>query len=399
MSGERRVAHDPAERPFVVVWETDGSEGEPGERELDAAEARDLVRQVAAFGRPAPLFVVSGTDPFRRDDLPALIAYGTGLGVRTALSPTGAPALSGEQLRAVRDAGAVGLVLGLHGSTAELHDAVREMPGAHRRTLDTWDTARALGLKVRIDTAVSRRNLRGLPDIVRLVDRHGAALWSACFPVPAAPGPGGLRALTAREVEDVLNFVHDAGLALPVKTTGAHHFRRVVLQRRILAEHGDDPVAVLGLGPLYRELRDRTPGLGTRTRPPLDADTGRGFVHVSPTGTVHPGGCLPLSAGTVRRASLTSLYRTSPLFTGLRAAGMLRGRCGACEFRRVCGGSRSRAYGITGDPYAEEPWCAYQPGAFPYRHEVAQALATHYARPRPAKPPFAARRTEEEQPR
>ncbi|MEW2131104.1 radical SAM protein [Streptomyces sp. NPDC005435] len=391
------MAHDPAERPLVVVWETGEGEGGPREGELDAAQARDLVRQVAAFGRPAPLFVVSGADPFRRDDLPALIDYGAGLGVRTALSPTGAPALGGDQLRAVRDAGAVGLVLGLDGATPELHDAVRDLPGAYRRTLDTWDTARALGVKVRIDTAVTRRNLRGLPDIVRLAHRRGAALWSACFPVPTLPERG-VRALTAGEVEDVLHFVYDAGLAVPVKTTGAHHFRRVALQRRILADRGEDHAAILRLGPLYRELRDRVPR--ARTRPPLDADadTGRGFVHVSPTGTVHPGGCLPLDAGNVRRAPLTSLYRTSPLFTGLRAAGMLGGRCGACEFRRVCGGSRSRAYGVTGDPYAEEPWCAYQPGSFPYRREVARALAARYARPRPAKPPFAARRAAEEPP-
>ncbi|MEU6243849.1 radical SAM/SPASM domain-containing protein [Streptomyces sp. NPDC047024] len=393
------MAHDPAERPVVVVWETDGGEVKLAERELDATEARELVRQVAAFGRPTPLFVVSGADPFRRDDLPGLIAYATGLGVRTALNPTGAPELGGERLRAVRDAGAVGLVLGLDGATAEPHDTVRGLPGAHRRTLDAWDTARALGMKVRIDTAVSRRNLRELPDLVRLAERHGATLWSACFPVPAEPERAPC-ALTAREVEDVLNFVHDAGLAVPVKTTGAHHFRRVALQRRILADRGDDHVAVLGLGPLYRELRDRalTLGLGTRTRtrPPLDTDTGRGHLHVSPTGTVHPSGCLPLAAGNVRRSTLTSLYRTSPLFTGLRAPGMLGGRCGACEFRRVCGGSRSRAYGVTGDPYAEEPWCAYQPGSFPHRRELAEALAARYARPRPAKPPFAAGRPEEE---
>ncbi|MEE1805355.1 SPASM domain-containing protein [Streptomyces sp. BE133] len=168
---------------------------------------------------------------------------------------------------------------------------------------------------------------------------------------------------------------------MPAKTTEAHHFRRVALQRQVLANSGDDHVAVLGLGPLYRELRKRSAELGldagTRRvrRPPLDVNAGRGFVFVSHTGTVHPSGFLPLGAGNVRETPLTDIYRTSELFTGLRAPERLGGRCGRCEFRQVCGGSRSRAYGVTGDPYAEEPWCGYQPGSFPHQRELAALLS------------------------
>jgi radical SAM protein with 4Fe4S-binding SPASM domain len=137
---------------------------------------------------------------------------------------------------------------------------------------------------------------------------------------------------------------------------------------------------VLGLGSLYRELRERAAELGLDAgarrvrRPPLDVNAGRGFVFVSHTGTVHPSGFLPLGAGSVRETPLTDIYRTSELFTGLRDADRLGGRCGACEFRRVCGGSRSRAYGVTGDPFAEEPWCGYVPGSFPYQRELAALL-------------------------
>jgi radical SAM protein with 4Fe4S-binding SPASM domain len=245
-------------------------------------------------------------------------------------------------------------------------------------------------MRVQINTTVARHNLHDLPDIVRLVADHGAMLWSAFFLVPTGRGRT-LGALTPAEVEDVLNFVYDVGLTVPAKTTEAHHFRRVALQRQILANRGDDHVAVLGLGPLYRELTDRAAVLGldaaTRRvrRPPLDVNAGRGFVFVSHTGTVHPSGFLPLSAGSVRESLLTSIYRTSPLFTGLRADDMLGGRCGRCEFRRVCGGSRSRAYGVTGDPFAEEPWCGYVPGSFPHQRELAALLSGDTSKPSPAR--------------
>ncbi|MEV4233220.1 TIGR04053 family radical SAM/SPASM domain-containing protein [Streptomyces bobili] len=389
----RRQRHDAGERPFIVIWESTRAcplaclhcraEAVPDRdpRELDTAAAKDLLDQVAAFGQPAPLFVITGGDPFQRPDLNELVAHGREIGVRVAVSPSGTPTLTAERLRKLHEAGAVGLSLSLDGSTAAIHDTFRGVPGVFRWTLDAWDTARALGMKVQINTTVARHNLHDLPDIVRLVAEHGAMLWSAFFLVPTGRGRR-LGVLTSGEVEDILNFVYDVGLTVPAKTTEAHHFRRVVLQRQVLAAAGDDHAKVLGLGTLYRELSARAAELGlaagTRRvrRPPLDVNAGRGFVFVSHTGTVHPSGFLPLGAGSVRRTPLTEIYRTSELFTGLRDPDRLGGRCGACEFRRVCGGSRSRAYGVTGDPYAEEPWCGYLPGSFPRPRELAALLST-----------------------
>ncbi|MFP8883877.1 TIGR04053 family radical SAM/SPASM domain-containing protein [Streptomyces mangrovi] len=388
----RRQRHDAGERPFIVIWESTRAcplaclhcraEAVPGRdpRELDTAAAKDLLCQVAAFGQPAPLFVITGGDPFQRPDLTELVAYGREAGVRVAVSPSGTPTLTAERLRELHAAGAAGLSLSLDGSTAELHDGFRRVPGVFGWTLDAWDTARALGMRVQINTTVARHNLYDLPDIVRLVAEHGAMLWSAFFLVPTGRGRT-LGALTADEVEDVLNVVYDVGLTVPAKTTEAHHFRRVALQRQVLAAAGDDHAAALALGPLYRELSERAAELGLDAgarrarRPPLDVNAGRGFVFVSHTGTVHPSGFLPLAAGSVRETPLTEIYRDSELFTGLRDPDRLGGRCGACEFRRVCGGSRSRAYGVTGDPYAEEPWCGYVPGSFPRRRELAALLS------------------------
>ncbi|CAM5297244.1 TIGR04053 family radical SAM/SPASM domain-containing protein [Streptomyces hirsutus] len=222
------------------------------------------------------------------------------------MSPSGTPTLTEERLRELHAAGAAGLSLSLDGSTAVLHDDFRGVPGVFRWTLDAWDAARALGMKVQINTTVTRHNLHDLPAVVRLVADHGAMLWSAFFLVPTGRGRA-LGALTPGEAEDVLDFVYDIGLTVPAKTTEAHHFRRVALQRRILEQRGDDHVPALGLGPLYRELRDRAAELGLDggarrvRRPPLDVNAGRGFVFVLHTGTVHPSGFLPLGAAACAR--------------------------------------------------------------------------------------------------
>ena len=164
------------------------------------------------------------------------------------------------------------------------------------------------------------------------------------------------------------------GELIPARTTGAHHCRRTVIQREILRCHGADHVTVLGLGQLDLRLRQRLADLALARRiarrPPANVNAGQGFVFIAHLGTVRPSGFLPLAADSVRTGRLADIYRTSPLFTGLRDH-KLGGRCGACEFAPICGGSRSRAFALTGDPYAEDPWYSYQPGTFPYPQELA----------------------------
>ncbi|MFJ6794519.1 TIGR04053 family radical SAM/SPASM domain-containing protein [Streptomyces sp. NPDC091268] len=381
----RRPRHATAERPFLVVWEATRAcplaclhcraQAHTARHpdELDGAGARRVMDQVAAFGRPRPLFVITGGDPFQRPDLTDLIAYGTSLGLRVAVSPSGTPALTRENLAAVRAAGAVAVSLSLDGSTAERHDVFRGLPGVYDRTLDGWRAARELGLAVQVNTTVTRSSLEDLADIAALVKREGAVLWSGFVLVPTGRGEG-LESLTAGEVEDVLHFLYDCGAVMATKTTEGHHFRRVALQRTILDARGERPV----LGALYERLsaRAREAGLfeGERRavrRPPMDISSGRGFVFVSHTGEVHPSGFLPVSAGNVKNHPLSDIYRGSALFTKLRDPSLLRGTCGACEFKTVCGGSRSRAYGFTRDVLAADPYCAYEPGSFPYRSELA----------------------------
>jgi radical SAM protein len=337
------------------------------------------MEQVASFGSPAPLFIITGGDPFQRPDLMELVRRGTALGLPVAVSPSGTPTLTPEALRSLHEAGARAISLSLDGSTAAVHDSFRRVDGVYELTLNAWRAAREIGLRVQINTTVNRHNLEDLPNIARLVRDFGAMTWSGFLLVPTGRGAA-LGTLTPGEAEDVLNWLYDLGETLPTKTTEGHHFRRVVLERQILAEHGLDHVSALGLGDLYTRLHERTAELGLlegearKRRPPMDINAGRGFVFISHLGTVHPSGFLPLSAGNVRSTGLPELYRTSALFKSLRNPDELEGRCGACEFNAVCGGSRSRAFGVTGNPFAEEPWCAYEPGSFPFQEDLAARL-------------------------
>lgn len=387
----RAPHHDVGDRPFIVIWESTRAcplacahcraEAQPNRQsgELSTNEAVDLAAQVAEFGHPAPLFVITGGDPFVRDDLVDIVRGAVGHGLVVAVSPSGTPSLTRDNLAALRDAGATAISLSLDGSTARIHDAFRGVGGVFEHTIRAWAAARELGLKVQINSSVSQHNLTDLPAIAGLVASYGAMSWSAFLLVPTGRGRQ-LDALDATTVEDVLNFVYDAGEFVPSRTTEAHHFRRVAVQRTIIARRGLDPVDVLGLGALYRRLRAdleaTMSGLPKRVRrTPMDVNAGRGFVFVSHLGDVHPSGFLPLAAGNVREQTLPQIYRDSGLFRDLRDVTNLGGRCGRCEFAAVCGGSRSRAYAMTGDPFAEEPWCGYEPGSFPFQDDVAALLS------------------------
>lgn len=396
----RTVRHSADERPFIVIWECTqacalacrhcraSAVPDRDPRELSTDEATELMRQVADFGKPPPIFVITGGDPFERPDLFELVRRGRALGLPVAVSPSGTARLNRESLAGLRDAGALAVSLSLDGATAETHDEFRGIPGTYERTITAWQQARELGLKVQINSTVARHNVTELPLLAATVARLGAMTWSAFLLVPMGRGTD-LGQLSPAEVEDVLNFLFDLGAVVPTRTTEGHHFRRVSAQRAVLTQRGIDHRRAMRLGPLYDELtaawKPLAPAAMTRSRrPPMNINSASGFVFVSHLGQVHPSGFLPESAGDVRAQSLAQIYRQSPLFTGLRDSTRLRGKCGACEYASLCGGSRSRAFAVTGDPYAADPLCAYEPGSFPFPTDA-------FASDRPASEPSGGR--------
>jgi radical SAM protein len=392
----RQPVYDLNRRPFLVIWETTMAcdlacrhcraeaipENDP--LSLTSREGRTLLDQIEGFGRPRPLVILTGGDPFKREDIFELVAYGTEIGLPIAVSPSGTPLLTRDNLLRLRDAGAKAISLSIDGSTPEIHDAFRGVDGSFRMTVDGWRAAREIGLKLQLNTTLTRYNLYDLPNIFRLAQDIGVMTWSVFFLVPTGRGKVEDE-VSPTEYEDVMHWLYDASKLMSVKTTEGHHYKRVVLQRSLLDQKGLDPAETLGLGETYRRLlaafkqvadfsnarlveEDRT------RRPPMHVNAGNGFVFISRRGEVYPSGFMPISSGNVRNTSLVDVYRDSPLFRDLRDPDKLEGRCGRCEFKHVCGGSRSRAYAITGNPLAEEPFCTYQPGSFPYVGDLAPWL-------------------------
>jgi len=389
----RQPSYNLNDRPFLIIWETTQAcdlacrhcraEASPEHdpQSLTFEEGCRLIDQVDSFGAPHPLFILTGGDPLKRADIYDLVKYAAGRSIPAAVSPSGTPLLNKANLQRLRENGARVISLSVDASTAELHDAFRRVPGSFDWTLQGWRAAQEVGLKLQINTTVTRYNLSDLPATFDLVRRMGAMTWSVFFLVPTGRGVSEDE-ISPEDYEAVMNFLYDASRYIGLKTTEGHHYKRVVLQRTALESLGVAPEEAMQLNSTYRRLKEGlqavlraggSPEPSSRMkRSPMHVNSAQGFVFISLRGDVFPSGYLPLVAGNVRETPLPEIYRQSPLFQSLRDRDQLKGRCGRCEFRWTCGGSRSRAYAMTGDVLAEEPFCAYQPGSFPYMSTIEQ---------------------------
>jgi len=364
--------------PFIVIWETTRAcalacihcraEAMPRRdpNELTTEEGRRLLDRVAAFGSPSPIVVLTGGDPLRRPDIVSLVAYGTRLGLSVSLTPSGAAAVTRDKLGALQEAGLARLAVSLDGATAKTHDAFRGVKGSHRYTMRIIEHARALDLPLQINTTVSSLTRADLPELARQMIEIKPTLWALFFLIPVGRAQAE-QALSAEDIDSVLHWAADLAARLPfgVKTTEAPHYHRILAERGRTARTTSAPDLI---GRAGRAVTD-----------------GNGFVFIDHVGNICPSGFLPLVGGNVRRDDLVAVYREEPLFLSLRDPARLGGRCGACPYRERCGGSRARAYAVTGDPLAEDPGCAYQPVAAalpsiaggssaPTREQVTHAL-------------------------
>ena len=340
--------------PFLVIWEvTQACElacahcrasAVPFRHplELTTEQGFRLLETVKTFGDP--LMVFTGGDPLKRPDLSALLQKSVELGLRTTVTPSATPLLTAEAIAGFQKIGIARMAVSLDGADGESHDGFRRVRGSFSRTIFALEHARSIGLDTQINTTVTRRNRHRLREIADIVGRSGARLWSVFFLVTTG------RALvsddlSAEDYEEVFQFLYDLsqGASFDIKTTEAQHYRRFVAQRRkVEGAYRSSPLP----NPIARQA---------------GINDGKGFVFISHTGEIYPSGFLPIPAGNVRRDSLVEVYRHSPLFVELRNSALLKGKCGQCEYRNLCGGSRSRAYALTGDYLAEELRCVYQP--------------------------------------
>jgi radical SAM protein len=321
---------------------------DPHPDELTGEQSRMLIDQVAGFPR-RPMIVLTGGDPLKRADLLELIRHAVGRGLEVALTPTATPLATYEALGRAREAGVRRLGISLDGADAATHDAFRGWEGSFQRTVKMLADARQLEMAVQVNTTVTRRNVRQIDAIAELLTTQGIAMWAAFFLVPVGRGVEEER-IAPQEYEEVFQRLwhHARNKPYGVKTTEAPHYRRFVLQR------GGDPLA----GPPGEH--DSAGRRGHRA--PLGVGDGKGVMFVGHTGEIYPAGFLPLRCGRFPDDSVVEVYQNHPTFRALRDPDGFKGRCGACEYRHVCGGSRARAYAVTGDPLEAEPDCVYVPG-------------------------------------
>jgi len=372
--------------PFVVIWEMTracdlacvhcraAAQSRRSQFELTTEEGHALIDEIARL-KPK-VFVITGGDPLKRDDLYDTIAYAKSVGLEPSVTPSATPLLTPEAVAKMKDHGVTRLAISLDHWNADEHDAFRRVPGSFDLTIRAIEAARDNNIPVQINSTVSKRTAADMPKLAALLSKYSnIVMWSVFFLVPTGRAKT-TDMIAAEEVETLFGELYEISkkVTYNVRTTEAMHYRRYVLQR-LMAEKGKttdemiDPstglvdastVFMHGTRPIGVQMQT-----GAITRSPRGVNEAKGFVFISHIGDVFPSGFLPLKAGNVKKESLVTLYRSSPLFVSLRDNRNLKGKCGICEFRELCGGSRSRAWSVTGDVFASDPICTYIPKSVP----------------------------------
>jgi radical SAM protein with 4Fe4S-binding SPASM domain len=344
--------------PLIVIWETtqacdiacldygDWIQPDPDPLELSTLEAEQMINEVAEM--QPPIFVITGADPLKRNDIFDLVRYAALRHLRPVLVLPATPCLNRDAIADLKLAGVSRLVLNLDGSSAELHDLICGVNGSFTRTMEAVQWADQWNVPFQITTHYCGRNLHDLENLASLLKTMRIAQWNVIFPVPLSPAqleempsPGQFEAAFARL------YVLAQKVPFKIKTSEAPHYRRFVIQQQAMAR---------AAGAKQPQFAEGIPGIF-----PVQED--RGTMFISHTGEVYPSALLQVTAGNVRVQSLLEIYRSSQVFNLLRDPGNLTGKCGECGFKQVCGGSRARSYAMNADMFREDPACIYRPFA------------------------------------
>jgi len=312
--------------------------------ELTTEEGFRLIDDVHELGS---LLVLTGGDPLERPDLVELVEYARSLHVPVAVTPSTTPTLKRETVARLHELGITALGVSLDGPTPEVHDAFRGISGtfAHSQAALGW--AREFGVPVQINTTVTQFTRPHLAELYEVLCKNSPPVrrWSLFLLIPTGRGHS-LAALNAADVDSLFEWAYSLSADAPfhISTVEAPHYRRYWLERK--HAEGMSDAELVRLGPRM--------GFGIRD--------GNGVIFVARNGDVYPAGFLPNpKLGNVRQTPLYELYRDSPQLHSLRDMDALEGRCGRCQYRWLCGGSRARAWAASGSLHGEDPACSHQP--------------------------------------
>ncbi len=355
------------EHPFIVIWEVTracelkcvhcraDAQTKADPNELSYEEGMKLIDEIYEMNNP--MLVFTGGDCMLREDLYDFAEYAIKKGMRVSMTPSATSRVTKEKMEKAKQIGLSRWGFSLDGPTPEIHDCFRGVPGSFDLTVEKIKYLNELEMPLQINTVISRYNYESLEQMAALVGELKAVMWYIFLLVPT--GRGQMNAcLTPVEHEKVFRWLYELGKTAPydIKTTAAQHYRRVVIQqktRESLVNRGE-----IRYEDTFTDTASLIDGL---KRAPKGVNDGNGFIFVSHIGDVFPSGLLPIKVGNVREKPLKEIYRESPVLKQLRNPDLYKGKCGICEFRFVCGGSRSRTYAVTGDYLQSEPFCVYIP--------------------------------------
>ncbi len=339
----------------------------PAPDELTTDEGKKLIRDVKKMG--TPILVFSGGDPLKRSDIFDLVKYARSLGLRTGVIPAVTSLLTIDKLERLKAAGLDQVAFSLDAAEPSEHDAFRRVEGVYHRTLNAVQWARDVGLAVQINSLVNVHNSSQLDKLIGLIEGLDIVFWEIFFLVPMGRGKE-LPLLDAQKFEEQFEKIYALSkrVKFVIKVTEAPHYRRFYMEKELAAKSTNGhPVKNKLFGHRGEGGHPKRIGLA-----PQGVNSGKGFTFISYRGDICPSGFLPIPAGNVRKDDLSHVYRTAPIMRELRDTKLLKGKCGLCEYKDACGGSRARAYALTGDYLAEDTSCAYIPKPQPqnYLHEV-----------------------------
>ncbi len=316
------------------------AQSRPDPAELSTADSKHLIDQLTEFPEP-PMLILTGGDPLKRADIFELIEYAVQVGLQVSITPSATPLVTRAAIERMRNAGISRMAISIDGADALTHDANRGVSGSFERSLEILRDARELGVQTQINTTLTPANFAQIESMAERFAEYDIALWSVFFLIPVGRA-GLLPRLSGEQCEQAFERLWQQAQLQPymIKSTEAPHFRRYAIQHQLpKSQRGSNgtPIAFI----------------------PAGVNDGKGVMFVSHTGTIHPTGFLPVVCGLFPRQNVVDVYQNSPIFRALRDTDRLEGKCGRCEFRNVCGGSRARAYAVSGNMLAEEPDCIY----------------------------------------
>ena len=368
--------------PFIVIWELTracalkclhcraDAQYYRDPRELTFEQGKKLIDDIYEMNNP--MLVFTGGDPLEREDVFDIAEYAVKKGVRVSMTPSATPNVTKEAMNKAKEVGLSRWAFSLDGHNAEVNDFFRGTRGSFDLTMKSIDHLKSLGMPLQINTVISNYNIDYLEEMAALMEELECVLWSVFFLVPIGRGQRD-DMISPADHERVFRWLYEYSKRAPfdIKTTAGQHYRRVVIQQK-MREKVANSNGIAYEDALNKGMTGSIDGLG---RAPKGVNDGNGFIFISHIGEVFPSGLLPIKVGNVKEQSLKEIYRESDVLKNLRNPDQYKGKCGVCEFRHVCGGSRSRAYAMTGDYMESEPYCVYIPKAMREEKKRARKIS------------------------